>query len=81
MHDVNIEDMTKLSVLALPFFSSIDIKPNKSGDIMMHDINIEEIIKAKLSVLALSLFFNTSTNIYFQFERIGHILKSSMLRQ
>ena len=36
-----------------------DIEPDESGDIMMHDVNIEEITKAELSVLALSLFSST----------------------
>ena len=33
-----------------------DDEPIEKQEIIMHDVNIEEIIKAKLSVLALSLF-------------------------
>ena len=83
MYDVNIKEITKaeLSNLSLSLFSSTDIEPSKSGDIMMHDVNIEEMTKAELIVLALSLFSNIWTSIHFQFGRIGHILKSILLRQ
>ena len=40
-----------------------DIEPNESRDIMMHAVNIEEIIKAELSVLALSLFSSTDIEL------------------
>jgi len=43
-----------------------DIKPEECGETTMHDVNIEKMMKLK---------------IYFQFGRIGHILKSSMLNQ
>ena len=58
-----------------------DVKHDASKDIMMHDANIEEIIKVELSVMALSLFYRTQTYTHLQFRRIGQILKSSMVIQ
>ena len=47
-----------LQRIALPL---TDIELNESGDIIMQDVNIEEMTKVELLVLALSLF--SSTNI------------------
>jgi len=41
-----------------------DIEADECGETTMHDVNIEEI----------------KTKIYFQFEKIGPILKSNMLK-
>jgi len=43
--DVNIEELTK-AILALSLFFTTEIEPIEYQELMMHDVNIEDLIKA-----------------------------------
>ena len=47
VHDVNIEEMTKMksSVLALSLLSIAEIEPTEHREIVMHDVNSEDMMK------------------------------------
>ena len=57
--DNNTNDKSKMMVLALSLFSIAEIDPIKHQKIVMHDLNIEDIMKIEPSVLALSFFSST----------------------